>query len=45
MLVAEPGRILARGQVIHALVGKPGQVGVEHADVDLLSVPGGVAMA
>ena len=44
VLVAQPRRVLAGRQVVHALVGQPRDMGVQHADVDLLPLPGQVAM-
>src|SRR5262249_42905719 len=45
MLVAEPGRVVAGREIVHTLVRKPRHVGVEHADVDLVSLSGSVAVA
>ena len=45
MLVAEPRRVLAGREVVHALVRQPRDMRVQHPDIDLLPLPGRVAMA
>ena len=45
MLVAQARRVFPGRQVVHALVGQPGHVGVQHADIDLLADACRVTMA
>ncbi len=45
MLVAEAGRILAGGEIVHALTGQPSHMRIQHADVHLLADAGALAMA
>src|SRR5579872_2393559 len=45
MLIAEPRRILARREIVHGLIRKPCDAGIEHADVDLLAFTGRIAMS
>ncbi len=44
MLVAQPRRVFTGRQVVHPLVRQPCHVRVQHADIDLLPLPGQVAM-
>src|SRR3546814_19386088 len=45
MRIAEPGRILAGSEIIHALVREPADARVEHADVDELALAGKLLVA
>ena len=44
VLIAKARRVFARRQVIHTLIGKPGHVCVQHADINLLALACAVAM-
>ena len=44
VLIAKARRVFACRQIIHALIGKPGHMRVQHADINLLALPGIVAM-